>query len=282
MHNRFHPGVVVSLAQFEVCESVSAVDIFFLHDGRNAWHSTWVQRYTSDAFWASFRDAAQRASAKRVQGSKFFIHHVPAVLFRARTAELLAVDINTDAPFSYLEGQGTRPKRNYSIAVGGDAVSLALGMTLHAIANHLNHLDKTDARNGPARGQVILEFGKRSEGEFKPLEQSKFLSYVSVPVAGFSSLGWSHQTSTIDGAGVLRLIAEISSTPPRSIYPREYALLFDCYRKMAEGKDAEGQCRKLLVSRAYSKIGSSERTVAKLLVKKFLATDNPSALPTLR
>ena len=85
----------------EAIESVHVGKIFHWWDGRNAWHSTWVQRYNNlDAFCATKETALSRIDASRVQGSVFYLQEFPVLIFMGKAACLLIGDMSDTSPLS--------------------------------------------------------------------------------------------------------------------------------------------------------------------------------------
>jgi hypothetical protein len=81
-------------------EAVSASCLFYLHNGRNAWHSTWVQQYAEGCMHSDERSAKESAERQRTQGSVFYISQIPALLFRTPNGCLAVTEINTTQPLS--------------------------------------------------------------------------------------------------------------------------------------------------------------------------------------
>lgn len=60
-------------------EVVSAVMVFYVLRGRNAWHSTWVEHYFADCMHTSLLSAKRNAELRRGQGNVFRIVEKPAL-----------------------------------------------------------------------------------------------------------------------------------------------------------------------------------------------------------
>lgn len=68
--------------------------LYFVHDGRNAWWSTWVQRYEVNCMHISLERAKQYAERQRVQGSVFYVNEIPALLVQGGSLVLAVTQIN--------------------------------------------------------------------------------------------------------------------------------------------------------------------------------------------
>ncbi len=73
--------------------------IYFAAYGRNAWHSTWVSRYTAGySFHATHESARRDVESRRVQGSTWTIRELPALVVAARKGLIAVSEINTATP----------------------------------------------------------------------------------------------------------------------------------------------------------------------------------------
>ena len=85
----------------EPIESVYVGKIYYWRDGRNAWHSTWIERYDNlEAFCISEEAAKNRIEASRVQGSVFYLQEFPVLTFSGKSACLLIGEISSTSPLS--------------------------------------------------------------------------------------------------------------------------------------------------------------------------------------
>ncbi len=82
-------------------ESAHACYLYYMHTGRNAWHSTWVMKYYKrNCMNLCFEDAKQKAEADRVQGSVFYISQLPSVMFQSGQIRIFVTEINSSFPLS--------------------------------------------------------------------------------------------------------------------------------------------------------------------------------------
>jgi hypothetical protein len=79
--------------------SVSARKLFYVQDGRNAWHSTWVERRYNDSYRLDFEAAKIYAEDSRTCGSVFLIVEVPCLAFETNRGYLFTTQIKADVPF---------------------------------------------------------------------------------------------------------------------------------------------------------------------------------------
>lgn len=78
--------------------SIDAKKIYYLISGRNAWHSTWVQRYYHNCIATRVSDLEKDAETRREKGSVFYIKELPALSFETNLGVFLTTQINTQSP----------------------------------------------------------------------------------------------------------------------------------------------------------------------------------------
>jgi tetratricopeptide (TPR) repeat protein len=78
-----------------VYTNVRPIKLYHVFSGRNAWHSTWIHRYTEGCMHFDLRSARQFAEKKRKQGSKFYIRELPALYFKSEYVSMVITEINT-------------------------------------------------------------------------------------------------------------------------------------------------------------------------------------------
>jgi hypothetical protein len=78
-----------------------ACSVFYAHDGRNAWHSTWVQRYFEGCIHTSLESAKEYCEQRRKSGSVFYLVQLPSLCFAIDSGIYVLVQINTKNPFEH-------------------------------------------------------------------------------------------------------------------------------------------------------------------------------------
>jgi len=97
--NSFRNGASEKVAGSRV-EDVSAGLLYYLFNGRNAWHSTWITRYTEGCMHSDLQSAKDTAEKRRVQGSVFYIAELPAPIFSSAAGIIAVTEINSARPLS--------------------------------------------------------------------------------------------------------------------------------------------------------------------------------------
>lgn len=74
--------------------SARLAGLLFLSNGRNAWHSTWVNQYFPGALSGRVATVKARAEEQRTPGSVFYIDRVPALVLQCDQLTLIGVEVN--------------------------------------------------------------------------------------------------------------------------------------------------------------------------------------------
>ncbi len=84
-------------------KNLKGVTLYLLSTGRNAWHSTWSERYQRDgALFTSFEEAKNAAENSRKKGTTFEIEQLPGLAFYSLIGVLALVEFHSKQPFSKL------------------------------------------------------------------------------------------------------------------------------------------------------------------------------------
>ncbi|MDH7975697.1 hypothetical protein QH494_26220, partial [Sphingomonas sp. AR_OL41] len=83
--------------------TVRAVAILFLSIGRNAWHSTWIRRYSSGDFFRDGRKVQSVVEARKTRGTVFYMDVLPAFQIGFGDRKFLLTEINTNEPFRNID-----------------------------------------------------------------------------------------------------------------------------------------------------------------------------------
>ena len=93
--------------------SINLVKLFYVHYGRNAWNSTWIQRYTNGCMHLSFSSACEYAERNRVSGSVFYIREIPSIWICGEKFNLFVTEINTDKPLFKYQSEISQVEKSF-------------------------------------------------------------------------------------------------------------------------------------------------------------------------
>jgi hypothetical protein len=85
-------------------KNMKGVTLYLLSTGRNAWHSTWSERYRSDAaLFATFDQAKAVAEKSRNKGTTFEIEQCPGLAFYSIVGVVALVEFHSEQSFGKLK-----------------------------------------------------------------------------------------------------------------------------------------------------------------------------------
>ncbi len=132
--------------------SVSPILVHSISWGRNAWNSTWIQRYRSGTLAENHAVARAFIEANRVQGSAYKVTVMPAWHLQFDRRAYLVCEINTSTPFSRLR----RP------AFADEAVTEAEALAMLDPGSDLWRGEK------PLHDSIIVQATRLPASEFTP------------------------------------------------------------------------------------------------------------------
>lgn len=166
----------------EKVKEVRLIKLYFLGYNRNAWNSTWIERYWKQgSIHTSLKSAQEKAEKERIQGNKFFIFEFIATAFVSKKAILvLTLDFNFLDQFVWKNIIEIKLKNN---KVFFEPLKI-IGSNFSEIANSISK-----------KNNYFLEkfyFGLNGMSEINYLiSENTFYSYSSYSWGGEYRLGWS-------------------------------------------------------------------------------------------
>lgn len=181
--------------------------LYYVHTGRNAWHSTWVTQYTNGCMHTTLQSAKDYAEKRRVRGTVFYIKQLPCLIFRSHNACLLVTEINNRNPLAGYSPDATIDEisHSYSKIEGALDNYLRIGAPLNGVAmSFLPSSTFWSVRPGP-RDSVIIMFSENLELPVERANSDKLKAFKSFSCGGNYYLGWSTIESEIKRLAVLQL-----------------------------------------------------------------------------
>lgn len=161
-------------------EKATPVKLYYISYGRNAWNSTWVQRYAQGCMHLSFASAAAYAEGRRTQGTVFYIRELPALCFTGEGPTFFITEINTKHPLA-----------------GFLAEKVSLQGRLEDIANFFS---------SKRPNSILRLISDNSTSHEVLLSRSSLLpKYQSCPNGNSAPLGWRQKASEINFEAVFVL-----------------------------------------------------------------------------
>src|SRR5690606_42111191 len=81
-------------------QGISRGLVYYVHTGRNDWHSTSVTQYYPGCMHSTLESAKNYAEKRRTRGTVFYIRQLPCLIFRSRKQTISVTEINNRNPLS--------------------------------------------------------------------------------------------------------------------------------------------------------------------------------------
>ena len=188
---------------------IKAVKIYYCYYGRNAWHSTWIQRYSPSCMHLTIDSAQDHAERKRTQGSVFYIEELPSLEINVGPYRVYITQINENCPLREYRIEAVRS----SAPVGKRKIEnaqnryLKFGVNAENLLLSFAHDSRFWINTQPSSNSVmILYTGENIKAA--PLKTTKLNFWKSQSVGKYYYLSWSSRKGRISQRSVLRLIKQ--------------------------------------------------------------------------
>lgn len=184
---------------------VKAVKIYYCLYGRNAWHSTWIQKYFPNCMQITFDAAKQYAESLRIQGSVFSILEMPALQIDSGSVKFLATQINTITPL-----RGYSPNALRDIPTWKNKIDnlrenyLKFGAPIEGSMLSFDYDSRFWRTRQPPKNSVILLYFD-SNIELEALKTTKLKSWRSNSVGEHYYLNWHEVDNAVRQSAVMRI-----------------------------------------------------------------------------
>jgi hypothetical protein len=142
--------------------------VFYLGYGRNAWHSTWTNKYYPNSISFSDIELKEIAEGRRVQGHVFKIEAMPMFVLKSESCTFGICEINNRSEYEYSALQkrieGDRPSKFLSHFPGSDRNWLLVFNLQHQQIPLMSH-EKYVLTSKSIGRQQSLRWEKRTVGD---------------------------------------------------------------------------------------------------------------------
>jgi len=182
------PGAITYSLHQESIEDRRIGKLYYLFKGRNAWHSTWINRYSDGCMHTSLVAAKKSAEKQRKSGTRFFIQELPVLILAAQENVLLVTQINCEnVLLNYHPDGAMRYRDNDELK----SCNIDLFSPLNAAYDTFwVHSDYWDVRP-PTSNSIIRFVLPREQAELEPYDGNKSQLYTSFSFGTNYHLGWS-------------------------------------------------------------------------------------------
>lgn len=187
----------------DVVEMVETGILYFVFNGRNAWHSTWIQKYTVGCMHTNFQSAKDFVERKRVQGSVFYIKQLPCLIFKSKNKKIYITEINNKNPlcgYSYMDINNIKSEDKFnkkSYLLNGKLLKDIL-LSFDINSNFWN-------RQKPSKNSFFIFYSVNHDLYKTEDIPSELKIYNSVSYGKNNKLGWHYKKSLLDSSAIKRL-----------------------------------------------------------------------------
>lgn len=187
--------------------TVLAGTVFFVSEGRNAWHSTWVQTYWAGCMHSSLASAKKLAEKSRKQGSVFQIQELPCLQCNTDQGSIIVTEINSRDPLSGYSADAIdkMPLDGATLISGAQDNYLSPSAPAHGLALSFDPKSRFWTKRPSLKNSVIILASECcEETEFRRSHESyHFLQSFSQGTQYL--LGWRHRPSRVSDDAIMSL-----------------------------------------------------------------------------
>lgn len=210
----------------QVITAVVGARLYFVHDGRNAWHSTWVQRYFEGCLHMRLTSAQEYCEANRKRGSVFYIEELPAIRIECQFGITIVTQININNPLSgyrlFRESESETEEETHH---EHQANIFRIGEPMKPAVESFVYNSRSWRLPIPDAKSILIAW-RSNVGRFQELESrdttvrhndlakpdlldsAQLYKYVSSSSGGEYELGWDKLESKIRTKGVFDILSE--------------------------------------------------------------------------
>lgn len=194
-------------------KKIKASKIFYCFSGRNAWYSTWAQKYSLYCMHLSIESAKRHAEERRVQGSVFYIQELPALELGTGDRRIFVTQINSSCPLREYRTRAVRkrPRSGKDLIDGARECYIEVGASLEGAVLSFDYDSRFWVTEQPWQNSVmVLEADNATPSE--SLKSRLLKRWRSKSFGSSYRLNWSLiQRSTVSGRSVLRIYRQSRS-----------------------------------------------------------------------
>lgn len=208
--NCYHDGVLATRAR--------GVKLYFVHNGRNAWHSTWTQKYHPDCIHLSMQSAKAYCEKHRNNGTVFYILEMPALELHSGSSTVLITQINAASPLAgYTATTGIALDEDQQDDALPSGLRWRVGDPLNAVAN--SFLPDSDAWPAPPPSdeKIIILGCVVLKSPLMPLAGMELRSWKSWSAGARHPLQWKDHAIRRSCRGIFSILEQVN--PPAQVLP---------------------------------------------------------------
>lgn len=191
----------------DVVSRIKTGILYFVFSGRNAWHSTWVQKYTDGCMHTNLQSAKNYVETKRVQGTVFNIIQLPCLIIESNDLKLYFTEINTSDPLSGYSPQAVTnsPPQGYKLVDNFKDNYLNNREQLCNIILSFNRNSRFWKVKPSANNSIQIFISQNISAYETENIPENLISYRSVSVGKKFKLSWKNNKSNVKSLSIERI-----------------------------------------------------------------------------
>ena len=175
--------------------------IYYITTGRNAWHSTWIQRYSKGCMHTTIQSAKRHAEKLRTQGTVFTITEYPALQIITASGHIIITQINTKRPLADYSPDAVRaqPPQGAELIDGARDNYLIEGAIASSVVLSFDCSSRFWRKPPPRKNSLIVTASSDAALKVMILTQRKLQAWSSYSNGSGYLLGWRERENNIKG-----------------------------------------------------------------------------------
>lgn len=189
----------------EEITGLELITIFYVHTGRNAWHSTWISRYSPGCMHTTLKSAKSYAETQRVQGTTFNISELPALLIASSIGSVVVTQINSKNPLSGYSRHAVRATHHSNALMEGHLDDyLCIGAPIYGAILSFALDSRFWKQPPPHSNSLIITETFETRPETVEIKKNS-LKYKSFSQGGHYTMGWRKYEGDVSATGIAGL-----------------------------------------------------------------------------
>lgn len=185
-------------------EEVKAGAVYFVTEGRNAWHSKWVMKYTKNSIHSTLSSAKSFCERNRKSGSVFYIKRLPCLVLVGSENVVIVTEINSDNPLSRHLLLSDSPGRDAVVAE--NLVVKSLENVSNVRVGFCAYSNVWVSERGKLNSILLMQHKKRLKLEGNPESSSV---WRSSSIGSDYSLIWKELDRRVKSVAVTNIVSKI-------------------------------------------------------------------------
>ena len=186
--------------------TLKEITAFYVHTGRNAWHSTWIARYSPGCMHTTLKSAKSYAETKRVQGTTFNISELPALIISSYIGSVVVTQINSKNPLAGYSRNAVRlTHHSHELMEGHLNDYLITGAPIYGAILSFERDSRFWKHPPPLSNSLIITETPEIDPDTIKIK-AESLNYKSFSQGGQYTMGWRTYESDVSPSGIAGLL----------------------------------------------------------------------------